>query len=64
MYSMTEAEAPILCPPKCKELTHWKRPWFWESLKVGGEGEDRGLDGLIASPTQCTWVWVGSGSWW
>ena len=26
----------------CKELTHWKRPWFWERLKVGGEGVDRG----------------------
>ena len=22
----------------CKELTHWKRPWSWERLRVGGEG--------------------------
>ena len=29
----------------CKELTHWKRPWCWERLKVGGEGDDRGWDG-------------------
>ena len=27
---------------KKKELTHWKRPWCWETLKVGGEGDDRG----------------------
>ena len=29
----------------CKELTHWKRPWCWEWLKVGGKGEDRGWAG-------------------
>ena len=48
----------------CKELTHWKRPWCWERLKVGGEGDDRGWDGWMASLTQWTWVWVISGSWW
>ena len=48
----------------CKELTLWKRPWCWERLKVGGEGDDRGWDGWMASPTQWTWVWVNSGSWW
>ena len=48
----------------CKELTHWKRPWCWERLKVGGEGANRGWDGWMASPTQWTWVWVNSGSWW
>ena len=47
-----------------KELTHWKRPWCWERLRVGGEGDDRGRDGWMASPTQWTWVWVNSGSWW
>ena len=47
-----------------EELTHWKRPWCWERLKVGGEGDDRGWDGWMASPTQWTWVWVSSGSWW
>ena len=48
----------------CKELTHWKRPWCWERLKAGGEGDDRGWDGWMASPTQWTWVWVNSRSWW
>ena len=48
----------------CKELTLWKRPWCWERLKVGGEGDDRGWDGWMASPTRWTWVWVNSGSWW
>ena len=47
-----------------EELTHWKRPWCWETLKVGGEGDDRGWDGWMASLTQWTWVWVNSGSWW
>ena len=41
-----------------------KRPWCWEGLKAGGEGDDRGWDGWMASPTQWTWVWVNSGSWW
>ena len=48
----------------CKELTHWKRPWCWERLKTGGEGDDRGWDGWMASPTQWTWVWASSGRWW
>ena len=48
----------------CKELTHWKRPWRWERLEAGGGGDDRGWDGWMASPTQYTWVWVNSGSWW
>ena len=37
-----------------KELIHWKRPWFWEWLKAGGEGDDRGWDGWMVSPTQ--WI--------
>ena len=48
----------------CEELTHLKRPWYWERLKVGVEGDDRGWDGWMASPTQWAWVWVNSGSWW
>ena len=40
----------------CEELTHWKRPWFWERLKAEGEGDDRGWDGWMASRTQWTWV--------
>ena len=48
----------------CEELTHWKRPWCWEGLGAGGEGDERGWDGWIASPTRRTWVWVNSASWW
>ena len=29
----------------CEELTHWKRPWCFERLKAGGEGEHGGWDG-------------------
>ena len=36
----------------CEELTHLKRPWCWERLKAGGEGDDRGWDGWMVSPTQ------------
>ena len=46
----------------CEELTHLKRPWCWERLKAGGEGDDTGWDNWMASPTP--WVWVNSGSWW
>ena len=45
------------------ELTHLKRPWCWEKLKVGGEGDDRGCDGWMASPTRWTWVWASSRRW-
>ena len=48
----------------CKELTHYKRPWCWERLRAGGEGDGRGWDGWMASPTQWAWVWVNPGSWW
>ena len=48
-----EAETPIFWPPDVK---NW--------LRVGGEGENRGWDGWMASWTQWTWVWVNSGSWW
>ena len=44
-------------------ITRWKRPWCWEGLGAGGEGDDRGWDGWRASPTRWTWVWVNSGSW-
>ena len=45
----------------CEELTHLKRPWCWERLKVEGEGNDQGWDGCMASLTRWTWVWVGVG---
>ena len=41
-----------------------KKPWCWERLRAGGKGDKRGWDGWMASPTQWTWVWMNSGSWW
>jgi len=46
----------------CEELTHWKRPWCWKGLGAGGQGDDRGWDGWMTSPTWCTWLWVNSGT--
>ena len=48
----------------CQKLTHLKRPCCWKRLNVGGEGDESGWNGWMASLTQCTWVWVNSGSWW
>ena len=48
----------------CKEVALWKRPWCWERLKTGEEGDDRGWDGWMASPTLWIWVWVSPRSWW
>ena len=59
-----EAETPIFLATWCEKLTHWKRPWCWERLRAGVEGDGRGRDGLMASPTPWTCVWVDSGSWW
>ena len=53
-----EAETPILWPPDAKSWLIGKDP------DAGREGDDRGWDGWMASPTQWTWVWVDSGSWW
>ena len=48
----------------CEELTHLKRPWCWERLRAGEEGDNIGWDGWMASPTWWIWVWVSSWSWW
>ena len=48
----------------CEELIYLKRPWCGERLKAGGEGDDRGWDGWMASLTQWTWVGIKSESWW
>ena len=48
----------------CEEPTHWERPCCWERLRAGGEGDNRGWDGSVASLTQWTWVWANSGRWW
>ena len=47
-----------------RRADHLKRPWCWERLRAGGEGDDRGWDGWMASPTWWTWIWASSGSWW
>ena len=61
----TDAEAETAMLWHLMQRTDYlKRPWFWERLKAGKEGYDRGWDGWMASPTQWTWVWVNSGSWW
>ena len=41
-----------------------EKPWCWERWRAGGEGDNRGWDGWMASLTLWTWVWVDSGSWW
>ena len=46
----------------CRELTQWKRPWFWERLKAGGRGDNRGWDGitdLMDMSLSKLWEW-----WW
>ena len=55
-------ETPILWPPDVKNWLIW-RPWGWERWKAG-EGDNRGWDGWMALPTQWTWVWINSRSWW
>ena len=47
----------------------WRTDSFEKTLilgkiEAGGEGDNRGWDGRMASPTQWTWVWVSSGRWW
>ena len=58
-----KAETPVLWPPHVKSWLIGK-DWCWEGLGVGGEGDNRGWDGWMASLTQWTWVWLNSGSWW
>ena len=41
----------------------FKKPWCWERLRAGGEGDDRGWDGWMASSTWWEWIWVSSTSW-
>ena len=47
----TDAKAETTLATWFEELSHWKRPSCWERLKAGGEGDDRGWDGWIASLT-------------
>ena len=58
-----KVETPVLWPPHVKSWLTGKDS-CWEGLRAGGEGDDRGWDGWMASPTRWIWVWVNSGSWW
>ena len=58
-----KAETPVLWPPHAKSWLIGKDSCY-EGLGAGGEGDDRGWDGWMASPTQWTWIWVNSGNWW
>ena len=40
-----------------------KSSWWWETLKAGREGDDRGWNGWMVWPTQWTWVWASFGQW-
>ena len=41
-----------------------KKTLMLGGIGAGEEGDDRGWDGWMASPTQWTWIWVNSKSWW
>ena len=59
-----EAETPILWPPDVKNWLIGKDPDAGEDWRQEVEGDDRGLRGWMPSPSQWTWVWASSGSWW
>ena len=50
--------------PLHTEIKHQNLRDRLKDFPSGGEGDDRGWDGWMASPTRWTWVWVDSGSWW
>ena len=59
-----DAETPILWPRDAKSWLTGKDPDAEKRFREGGEGDDRGWDGWMASLTWWTWVWVDSWSWW
>ena len=62
---MVKLKLPIFWSSDAKHWLIGKDPaWCWERLMAGGEWDDRGWDGWMASPTWWTWVWASSGSWW
>ena len=60
---MADVEAPILRPPDANWLIG-KDPDAGKDWRQEEKGMTRGWDGWMASPSQCTWVWANSGSWW
>ena len=67
-FKRSHACTAALCLGPCSRplptLASARDSWFWERLRAGGEGYNRGWDGWMASPTRWTWVRVSSGSWW
>ena len=59
-----EVKTPILWPPDVKSWLIGKDPGAGKDWGQEGEGDNRGWDGWMVSPTRWTWVWVDSGSWW
>ena len=59
----TEAETPMHWPPNAKNWLIGKRPWCWERLNAGRDGDNRGWDSWIASLTWWTKIWASSGNW-
>ena len=59
-----EVETSILWLPDAKSWLIWKDPDARKDWRQEEEGDSRGWDGWMASPTQCTYVWIDSGSWW
>ena len=59
-----KAETLVLWPPHEKSWLIGKDSDARRDWGAGGEGDDRGWDGWMASLTRCTRVWVNSGSWW
>ena len=63
-----EAANPILWPEETPILMQradsLEKPWCLKRLRAGGDRDNGGWDGWMASLTRWTWVWVDSGSWW
>ena len=57
-----EGETPILWPSHAKNCLIWEDPDAGKDWRQ--EENARGWDEWMVSPTQRTWVWVNSGSWW
>ena len=64
LYFISLSKCKIISAVSSFFISWISRPWCWEGLEAGGEGDDRGWDGWMASLTRWTWVWVNSGSWW
>ena len=58
-----EAETPVLWPPDANSWLNGKDPDAGKDWRQEEKGTT-GWDGWLASPTQWTWVWTNSGSWW